>query len=292
MVETYDAGAGFSLANKVIRKQISLDEGMVRAQLAGTLDIYINSLNSLAGREWIKLEDAKERLNRGHCQRALKGEDALLPLPPELDRSPESPETTSESVDEQAASKPPADEESAQLRDEARTELQAMDDKIRDLKERYQEVTKVLGFLESIQRSRTSPPKPWVGSAVLVALTLGAALLAFAVTQSKATIVAVLMAGFFFSALLFQREYNWYARLMRIEKSEAEHRVVNIAIQRRQMGDIQAEIQDLRKEGKKKFQHLRQLEEGGETTNEIEFSRIFARGRSRVILDDEPLDIP
>lgn len=292
MAGTYNAAAGFSLANKVVRKQISLDEGMVRAQLAGTLDVYINSLNSLAGREWIDLEDAKERLNRGHCQRALKGEDALLPLPPELDRSTESAETESGSVDVQAPSTLPDDEESVQRREEVRSELQEMDDKIGDLRERYQEIAKVLGFLLSVQRHRTTPPKPWIGSAVLVALTLGAALLVFAVTQSKATIVIVLVAGFFFAAFLFQREYIWYARLVRIEKNEAEHRIVNIAIQRRQMADIKAEIRDLRREGKEKFQHLRRLEEDGETTSEFEFARIFSRGESRVTLDEDPLDIP
>ncbi|MCA9439647.1 MAG: hypothetical protein KC964_02490, partial [Candidatus Omnitrophica bacterium] len=73
------------LSVEVLRRNISLDEGLVRAQTSGMVEPFVEGLNILVGRDLFDINEARQRLRSGAAERAVNGHDEPLQLPSELD---------------------------------------------------------------------------------------------------------------------------------------------------------------------------------------------------------------
>jgi hypothetical protein len=267
---------GLALATKVVQKRVPFDEALIRAQVGGYLETLIASLNAFAGREYFNLREARDRINRGEAQRALRGNGVPIELPNDFVRVevdeqglpvvPEVPE------DVQAALPPPP----PPTLKEVERELKRLSDKVENLLDQRADVARLLAFIESVKKHRSRPPRPWVGSMVVLAITLFGSMFSFFVIRSAIGAMGSFIIGLFLSFLLFQREYAWYERLQKIEEADNQQRELNSQIQMKRLQQIDWDIREIRSFGKKRFKDVEEFAPEGEKLHKTAFPGIFA----------------
>lgn len=249
-----------NLATRVLHGECTVDAGLVRAQGGGVLLSFVQNLNTLAGGDYFDFETLKTRVMEGVANRAMSGRADPLQLPEDLARlgtKESAPEADGPPLKHLLPDRTPVVEEAEEPIPEGENEsfietfregLLNLDRKVKDLRMNRDELRRLLFFLERVQEKRTDPPRPWIGSVLILVISAIIGGTAFLVIGS-ATIPAVVMIGSVFLAVfLFQREYAWYERLMEIERTAQEHRARNMELHKRQIEEISHEIHEVKKE--------------------------------------------
>lgn len=276
-----------NLATRVLHGECTVDAGLVRAQGGGVLLSFVQNLNTLAGGDYFDFEALKTRVTEGIANRAMSGRADPLQLPEELagwGAKEVYPESSGAPLGHRLPERTPALEEEVEPTPEGENEnflaefregLLNLDRKVKDLRMNRDELRRLLFFLERVQEKRTDPPRPWIGSALILVISAIIGGSAFLVIGSP-TIPAVVMIGSVFLAVfLFQREYAWYERLMEIERTAQEHRARNMELHKRQIEEISHEIHEVRKEALLRLANLEGWEKEQGEKMRADFPALF-----------------
>ena len=274
-----------NLARRVLTREISIDFGLVRAQSSGVLTLFVNSLNTLAGADYFDLDVLQRRIRQGAAARAVAGRTDPFPFPEpligwnpddvidepvlDLEKTPENPPIEIPAGSEQAVSDP------EEFIRKFREGIQNLDHKVKELRFQKEEVSRLLFFLEQVQSKRSVPPRPWIGSVVVVIIASLIAGVSFLVLRSVAMPALIFVGSLFLAGFLFQREYAWYERLAEIERNDAEHRSRNIQLHRKQIEECNKEIREIKKDARLRFLNLEGAAKETAQTIKEEFPSLF-----------------
>jgi hypothetical protein len=260
------------LATMVLKGEISVDQGLIRAQTGKVLDEFIDGLNVLAQGDYFDPVFAYERIRNGNALRALEGRIPGWELPSNLKNwsekslrdstppggvvsgsavaSPATPaaETT---ATEGPPAPPPADRQTGMQEDrerseKARSQLSSLNDKLRNLRSQRRESRSLLQLLEYFDQNRRDSPRPWMGGVILMGCTL---LLAYPVSlflESKPGLFFFLLTGFLVSVVVVRREMTWSEHVHSTEQVMSEHRKVNMEVQKNLISNLDREIREAR----------------------------------------------
>ncbi|MCA9447626.1 MAG: hypothetical protein KC931_10945 [Candidatus Omnitrophica bacterium] len=279
------------LARRVLQQEITIDFALVRAQTSGVLTQFVANLNTLSGHDYFDLEVMKARVSQGIAGRAVAGRTDPFPLPKELEgwnpdwidneenleELPPLPEIADTSNVESQGVPDAGEKTSAEdFQKKFREGIQNLDRKVKELRLQREEVNRLLHFLENIQEKRTEPPRPWIGSVVILIVSCFIAGVAFLVLRSPVVPALLIVGSAFLAAFLFQREYAWYERLIRIEKADAEHRARNIQLHKKQIEECKREIREIRKDARLRLTNLEGVGKEMAKSIKAEFPVLFS----------------
>ncbi len=247
------------LANMVLNKEITLDQGLIYAQNANVLETFIEGLNVLAGGRYFEPAFARERLRLGNAARAVEGRIPALQLPPELrDWSIEklgqtlvrtAEEAHPPTPPEPAVEEAPTPEQTERERfEQALSLLRGIDRKMRGLRSRRRECKELLNLLLAFEKNRRTAPRPWVGGLTMICWTLLLAIPVWLFFQSRAGVGAFLLGGILVAGWVVRREMIWSEHVQDSEQTLSEQRRVNMEVQRSAISELERNLQDHRVE--------------------------------------------
>ncbi|MCA9415108.1 MAG: hypothetical protein KC917_02515 [Candidatus Omnitrophica bacterium] len=188
------------LSVEVLRRNISLDEGLVRAQTSGMVEPFVEGLNILVGRDLFDINEARQRLRSGAAERAVNGHDEPLQLPSELDGW---------TLDSEGK-KPPLDE-----RDFTTLEIQ-----VNKILSEKQEILSRIDLLNAATQREDHIPNPWTAPLVILSLTVVAvSVFQFGVGSTLGSGIS-LAVGSLFTLVVFQKEMSRFEAVNRRIRSE------------------------------------------------------------------------
>lgn len=165
------------LAGQVLRKEVSLDQGLVLANSEGLLKTLIANLNVLSNREAFRLVEAEDRVKTGKADLALKGQLPLWELPSDI----------SGSNVERVVSSP-----------EVESRMRDLEREIAKAKEAAGDLEQEIMFVQAIRSGLKPPSSPWVVGAVLMFFGL---VIAGAILGSNRSVLAAAIVLVFFTLI-------------------------------------------------------------------------------------------
>ena len=255
MEESTGAELAVKLATEVLKRKMSFDEGLIYAQTNHSLEQFIDGLNVLVGRELFNLAAAQQRLRTGSAERATKGEEALMELPPELNGWTLEGEHTKPPIDEKVFA--PWNQQASKYESEV------------------EEIQLQLQMLEKYLAQPQTISPPWLAPATLLALTLIVTLVARFILHSVIGSGVVLVVGSFLCLSVFQKEFKRYEAESRKIQIENKKRLQKRTKLMNELEDCKKRIQDLRNKAQEVLESSAPASEEKMSEIRAEFSHLF-----------------
>ena len=220
------------LAVQVLTKEITIDQGLVRALTGQVVKPFVEALNEALGSPCFDPDQLLGRVRSGDSQRAVDGKLGPLELPSHLPERPALPER-----DEYTAVK---------------AILDRLEKRLGDLASDQEESLGRFYLLEAAERNAPRPPDPWTGPVLIMVVAGGMATFFFYFTSqflAQYLIGATGFLGLMLAVLAFIKGYGEYARVKRRQDAESEQRRLKMESFREKIRAYEDAIWNVRKTG-------------------------------------------